>query len=123
MLLDEPNPQTCPECPYRFYARGCPNWIGVEFGFIESNVLTGEERVVTGCFPKLMPKLMRYVVISANRPAAAMESLRNYMIKGFRLLAGKEMRDNFEKLILTDHAMSGKVPVIKRLKNGEPATD
>lgn len=55
----------------------CPAWIRPENGFIETNVATGEERIVQGCFYQVIPKLMSHVVAASNRPAAAFESMRN----------------------------------------------
>lgn len=65
----------CVQYPGEKYT--CPAWIGAEAGYMETNVQTGEDRLVTGCFYQVMPKLMIHVVKASNRPAAAMQDLRN----------------------------------------------
>lgn len=74
-----PHPQTCERCPHRFSPNGCPSWIGADVGLIEEND-AGEVRVVTGCYFQVMPRLMIHVIRAANRPAAAMNSLRNEIV-------------------------------------------
>ena len=69
----------CKHCPH---PDGCPAWIGPEHGFMETNVQTGDDRLVTGCFYQVIPKLMIHVVKAANRPAAAMQSFRNDVVAG-----------------------------------------
>jgi hypothetical protein len=87
-MLRKPNPKTCEKCLHRYRKEGCPHWIEPENGFIETNIRTGEERVVQGCFFQVIPKLMAHVVSAANRPAAAMESFRNEMVKRIDQQAG-----------------------------------
>jgi hypothetical protein len=87
----KPHPETCERCPHRYSKAGCPCWITEKNGFLETNIQTGEERIVTGCFYEVMPKLMMHVVQAANRPAAAVESTRNEIAQGFQEI-GKHMR-------------------------------
>ena len=85
--MRKPHPETCERCPNRYEKRGCPCWITEKHGFMETNIETKEERLVTGCFYEVMPKLMIHVIAAANRPAAAFESLRNEMLLGFQGVA------------------------------------
>lgn len=55
---------------------------------METNVATGEERPISGCFYQVMPRLMVEVIKASNRPAAAIESTRNEIATGFARLAG-----------------------------------
>lgn len=77
------HPKTCAKCPHAHSNAGCPFWIEPENGFMETNIQTGDERLVQGCFFQVMPKLMAHVVRAANRPAAALENWRNEMSNGF----------------------------------------
>lgn len=61
----------------------CPLWVGHDWGVFEGNVATGEQRLVTGCFPKVMLRLMEFVIRSNNSAAAAIESSRNVVASGF----------------------------------------
>jgi hypothetical protein len=81
------NPETCEKCPHRYDAAGCPCWIGPQAGFMETNVVTKEERFVTGCFYQVIPKLMVEVIKASNRPAAAVEGIRNEMVRGMTMIA------------------------------------
>jgi len=60
----------------------CPCWVEI----IETNTKTGEERVVKNCIFQLLPNLMIEVIKASNRPAAAIESTRNEIAKGFNNL-------------------------------------
>lgn len=71
------NPQTCERCPHRHSKNGCPAWVDADHGFIEGNIATGEQRVVTGCFYQVVPKLMVHLVQASNRPAAVLQEMRN----------------------------------------------
>lgn len=61
----------------------CPFWIGMEHGVFERNDRTGEQRLVTGCFPTVFMRLMEWVVQSNKSAAAAIESTRNEIARGF----------------------------------------
>lgn len=79
----KPHPKTCPQCPNRYTLRGCPHWITEAHGFEEENIQTGEKRRVTGCYHTVSVRMMDHVVQASNRPAAAVESTRNEIVKGF----------------------------------------
>lgn len=80
MSKKKPHPETCERCPNRYSEAGCPCWVTPQAGFVEKNV-QGEERFITGCYYQVMPRLMTYVLEAANRPAAAMEEVRNNIEK------------------------------------------
>jgi hypothetical protein len=77
-------------------------------GLIETNLQTGEERLLTGCFYEIIPKLMVHVIRASNRPAAAMESFRNEVVTGLGNIV---------------HAFQGKPVVVTRLIEGEGKED
>lgn len=83
----KPHPETCEKCPNRYSSQGCPCWIGERAGFMKTNVQTGEEAFVTGCFYQVIPWLMVEVIKASNRPAAAAESTRNEIVAGFHKVA------------------------------------
>lgn len=95
MMRKKRHPKTCAKCPHAFRAEGCPLWIDAENGFMETNVQTGETRILEGCFPQVFPKIMAHVVRAANRPAAALESWRNEMVNGFAQI-GQTMTQTLE---------------------------
>ncbi len=45
------------------------------------NVQSGESKLVKACGYTLMPVVLSHVVVASNRPAAALESLRNTIAK------------------------------------------
>lgn len=61
----------------------CPFWIGVEHAVFEKNVSTGDQRLVTGCFPLVFMRLMEFVVHTNTSAAAAAETVRNDIALGF----------------------------------------
>ncbi len=68
----------CPE------SAKCPCWQQLTM----ENTATGETKVVSDCIHRLMPVLMVEVIKAANRPAAAVESIRNEMARGLGAIAG-----------------------------------
>ena len=71
------NPNTCAKCPNRYNPNGCPSWIDEKFGFKEQHEITKEERVVTGCFYQVIPKLMIHLVKACNETTASSDKARN----------------------------------------------
>lgn len=61
----------------------CPFWIGIEHAVFEKNVSTGDQRLVTGCFPTVFIRLMEFVVHTNVSAAAASETVRNEIDRGF----------------------------------------
>lgn len=60
----------------------CPAWTE----YAETNIQSGEERIKRECMFQAMPRFMIECVRAANRPAAAMESSRNEIARGFEEL-------------------------------------
>lgn len=61
----------------------CPAWADA---VVWTNVQTGEEKVVNCSFAMMMPGMIE-VIKASNRPAAAVESMRNEMARGLQTLA------------------------------------
>lgn len=57
----------------------CPAW---SEGVVWTNTQTGEEKIVNCAFRALMPAMVE-VIKASNRPAAAVESTRNEIARGF----------------------------------------
>lgn len=68
------NAFNCKDCSES--TKGCPCWTEL----VETNIQTGEERITKECLFKLMPRLMVEVIKASNRPAAAVESMRNVLV-------------------------------------------
>ncbi len=66
----------CKSCMYTGQDRPCPCWVDAVEGMTETNIVTGEERLITGCFYQVIPQLMVHVVKASNRPAAEMSAMR-----------------------------------------------
>jgi len=77
------------ECPRTNNPHGntpwfCPFWTD---GIIWRNTATGEE-VVKHCAAEMLITGLIEVIKASNRPTAAIESLRNELVKGIVVLAG-----------------------------------
>lgn len=72
----------CSRCPGNAGPEGCPAWTEL----IETNA-SGEVRVSKGCLLQLAPRIMVEVIKASNRPAAAVESMRNEVAAGLSLVA------------------------------------
>ena len=51
---------------------------------MHTNIATGEDKLVKDCGYKLMPTMLVEVIKASNRPAAAVESLRNVIVASMR---------------------------------------
>ena len=71
------NAFNCDNCPKTNDETGCPVW----WEFIETNDVTGHERITKECGFVSMPRLFVEVIKASNRPAAVMESMRNEIVK------------------------------------------
>lgn len=78
----------CKKCPESNTSEGCPMW----WELMMANAQTGEDKLVKSCGYTLMPVILSHVVVASNRPAAAMESLRNSIITMSRTSLPKELR-------------------------------
>lgn len=87
MPRKSPHPETCERCPNRYSERGCPCWLRADHGLVETNIATGEERITTGCMWDHLPRWFANVIMASNRPAAAVESCRNEIARGFERVA------------------------------------
>lgn len=67
----------CKKCPESNSENGCPMW----WELMMDNVQSGESKLVKACGYTLMPVVLSHVVAASNRPAAAIESLRNAVLK------------------------------------------
>lgn len=83
------HPLTCGPCPHKFNEDGCPFWLRAELGVVETKP-DGETRVFSGCqfYDGLLVRWLSHVIAAANRPAAAVESMRNEVAEGFEKMAG-----------------------------------
>ena len=73
------NAWNCKKCPGRNDEQGCPAWIE----YMQENVGTGEQRLSKECLFQALPVFLVEVVKASNRPAAAVESMRNEVASGF----------------------------------------
>lgn len=80
------NADNCRECPKRNDEQGCPWW----WEWVERND-AGQERLRKQCGKHAMQVFMVEVIKASNRPASAVESTRNEIIKGFERLADISM--------------------------------
>ena len=78
------NADKCHKCPQTNGESGCPWW----WEYMETNIATGQERLTKLCGKAALPVFMTEVIKASNRPAAAVESTRNEIVKGFEKLAG-----------------------------------
>lgn len=67
----------CKACMFKGEDRPCPCWVDAVEGMTEQNAVTGEQRLITGCFYQVIPQLMVHCVKATHRPQAAMEACRN----------------------------------------------
>lgn len=70
----------CSRCPMNgdpTAGRACPAW----HELMMTNVATGEERLVKDCLFRVLPSILIEVVKASNRPAAAIESMRNEVVR------------------------------------------
>lgn len=70
----------CHKCPGVNDENGCPNWTEL----LETNPQTGEERLRKGCGFIMQQIFLLEVLKASNRPAAAIEDMRNNIIKTLR---------------------------------------
>jgi len=46
----------------------------------ETNLATGEEREIIGCYFQVMPRLMEHAVKAGNRPAEELSAMREQVV-------------------------------------------
>jgi hypothetical protein len=77
------NAWNCKRCPGRNDDQGCPAWVE----YMQENPATGEQRLQRECLFQALPVFLIEVVKASNRPAAAVESMRNEMVAGLGQVA------------------------------------
>lgn len=87
-VVNYKNADNCKACPKRNDENGCPWW----WEWVEMNASTGQERLRKACGKQSMQVFMVEVIKASNRPAAAVESTRNEIVKGFDRLASVAMQ-------------------------------
>jgi len=100
--LKHPNPKTCEKCPRRYDPDGCEKWIDEKYGFKEVHEITKEERIVTGCFFQVLPKLMVHIVKACNETTAAADSARNNMAAVATLIPIAVQQGNMKPILITN---------------------
>lgn len=78
----------CPRNSDPQQGKYCPAWTE----YTETNIQTGEDRTRKECLFQAMPRFMIEAIKASNRPAAAAESMRNEVAKGFSELNGRMQR-------------------------------
>jgi len=76
----------CQQCPRNNdpeRGRSCPAW----WEWTAENPATGETRIVRQCGWQAMPIFLTEVIKASNRPAAAVESVRNELASGLGRVA------------------------------------
>lgn len=70
------NAWNCKKCPESSGKNGCPAW--TEYAEKHGD---GTERITKECLFQALPKFLLHTLAASNRPAAAMESLRNELLE------------------------------------------
>ena len=78
----------CPRNSEPKAGKYCPAWLE----YSETNVSTGEERITRECMFQALPRFFVETIKASNRPAAAMESSRNEIARGFQELNERVLR-------------------------------
>ena len=71
----------CHDCPQSNGADGCPKWVEM----VETNDMTGEERMSCGCVDQMFTLIAVNLIKSANRPAAEISAMRDDVAKRMEL--------------------------------------
>lgn len=74
------NAWNCKRCPQSNGENGCPAFVEYQ----QENPVTGETRTAKECLFQALPVFLVEVIKASNRPAAAVESTRNEIAKGFQ---------------------------------------
>jgi hypothetical protein len=71
------NSWNCKKCPGNNTEAGCPAWVE----YMQRNP-AGDERLQKECLFQALPVFLVEVIKASNRPAAAIESMRNETVMG-----------------------------------------
>lgn len=90
----------CPEAELKPGTPGfCPAWQSGSL-LTETNIVTGEEAPVRGCFYRTIPRLMIHVIQASNRPAAEIGAMRSEVVEGVRNQVEQSMNgDNLLEIL------------------------
>jgi hypothetical protein len=78
----------CPRNSDAAAGKYCPAWTE----YVETNIQTGEERLKKECVLQALPRFLLEGIKASNRPAAAAESMRNEVARGFQELSQRVQR-------------------------------
>jgi hypothetical protein len=70
----------CKACKWKDTEGGCPFYIGLDSGFIETDEL-GRVRIMTGCFMQQFFRILGFVCKTSVGAAAAVEGFRNDIVQ------------------------------------------
>lgn len=82
----------CHKCPQNSGENGCPCWVEL----FAINHATGQQEPKKSCLFQALPFLLTEVIKASNRPAAAMESMRNEIMKGLHALVMTNLQSTLE---------------------------
>ena len=88
------NAFNCYKCPGKGGDGGCPMF----WDTVHTNTQTSEIKTIRSCGYEQLPTYLVEVIKASNRPAAAMESTRNEMMRGLAAIA---------TVALSDHSLLG----------------
>jgi hypothetical protein len=71
----------CEDCPQSNGTNGCPKWVEL----LETNDVTGHERMTSGCVDQMMPNIAVNLIKAANRPAAEISAMRDDVARRMEL--------------------------------------
>jgi len=97
------NAFNCKNCPGNNGPEGCPLW----WETVQTNVQTGEERLVKGCGLQQLPIWLIEVLKASNHAAASVQQSRNDIISGLnqaiaaavKVKAGEKAVSGWKKLL------------------------
>lgn len=77
------NAWKCHKCPQNCTEKGCPAWVE----FMATTVATGAQELKKMCIFQALPVFLTHVIQASNRPAAAIENMRNNIVESIMLAA------------------------------------
>ena len=76
----------CPKDGVTDGSRGCPRW----WRTVQTNTATGETKIWEECGDVQWPVYATEIIKASNRPAAAIESMRNEVVRGLSIVVARE---------------------------------
>lgn len=79
----------------------CPAWYegGMDGHLMEKNPITGETRMVTGCFFQVMPRLLQYTVQFQEQTSAEVSAGRKDTVAAVQAQVATEIREGFHRIV------------------------